>query len=71
MFGPWEDSHIKVTGMLVATLRGGRSEQLLCAHVGVFTDQFIFRGFGANFEYLLNSTNQSAIFFALLFSFAF
>ena len=28
---------------------------------GVFTDQFIFRTvFGANFEYLLNSTNQSA-----------
>ena len=27
----------------------------------VFTDQFIFRMvFGANFEYLLNSTNQSA-----------
>ena len=28
---------------------------------GVFTDQFIFlNGVGANFEYLLNSTSQSA-----------
>ena len=28
---------------------------------GVFADQFIFEnGFGANFDYLLNSTNRSA-----------
>ena len=46
---------------------------------GVFTDQFFFlECFGVNFEYLLNSTNQSAkpthlkrIFFCLLITFSF
>ena len=56
-----------------------RSEQLPCARVTAFlrTSLFFSNGFGANFEFLLNPTNQSAkptdlkFIFCLLITFGF
>ena len=81
---PVETTASRVVFLLCASSgnhNGERATSTRQCH-GVFTDQFFFQnGFGSNFEYLLNSTNQLAkptdlkmIFFALVlttFSFLF